>query len=558
MKQKKSIRGLLLAAILTFLLIPTAAVALNALPSSSEYVIPVPANAIPVSSFAQLRDEIQAATGPIEILIESDIELTSTITVEQDVIIAAASTAELTVSGNFRHFTVRRPTGGNVRMEFANVELIGRAPDTLEGRTADHAGGGIIIARTEAGPGTVTSTNTIHTLYLHNAIIRNVHNATHGGAIAWTWPQGEPQVFGYQNIVVSGANTVIERSTGTRGAAIAANNVTINDGLFTNNATVVPAGRGGAFYVYSNFTMNGGTVSYNTAARSGGVDVRWGNAVLNGGTITRNTANGPISPQALNGGGGIHVSFGSLTVRNDAEISHNTSYRLGGGVDAGTVIMEGGIIRDNVAATTGGGINTRIFTMSGGIIRDNEAERGGGVYLWGVANVNFPSSFTLSGGYINGNTADSGGGVHLSEHSDLIATGGNIINNAANYNGGGIFAMNYTRLSINSDVVFNGNTAATLHNFFLYPDYVVGGTVAAEYSGGGLGGSTANVTEWGGVSVRGVHVLNNYDINFTGFAYTPTEPSPETGISGMVIWIGIIALNAVGFVVIMKKTNKLA
>jgi len=143
---------------------------------------------------------------------------------------------------------------------------------------------------------------------------------------------------------------------------------------------------GGAVRVWGTFTMNGGTISDNTAT-DGGVAVYEGTFTMNGGTIYNNSKRG------------VHVS------------------RSGG-----TFTMTGGTISGNKEGGVDVGSESS-FTMSGGTISGNQAGDGGGVYAGGT--------FTMSGGVISGNTASMGGGVFVGSYGNLnkTAAGGIIYGN---------------------------------------------------------------------------------------------------------------------------------
>jgi len=137
----------------------------------------------------------------------------------------------------------------------------------------------------------------------------------------------------------------------------------------------------------------GAVISNNTAERSGGgvyVGVSSTTSVsftMNGGTITGNTAKGPVvTTGATYGGGGVAVAAaGSTFTMTGGTISQNSAVDRGGGVRAlsGTFIMSGGTISGNTGTEWGGGVevyNTNAqFHLLGGTISGNNSSRGGGV-----------------------------------------------------------------------------------------------------------------------------------------------------------------------------------
>jgi len=164
-------------------------------------------------------------------------------------------------------------------------------------------------------------------------------------------------------------------------------------GMNTNNTALVRVNSNGTF------TMNGGTISGNTAVTAnswidgggGGIYVNYGSVTMNGGTISGNTVN---STNSTGCGGGIYVSNGTVIMNggtisgNNVNSTNGTGY--GGGIfvsSYGTVTMNGGTISGNNAPSSGGGIYVISFgtvTMYGGTISGNSTLNwGGGIYVSG-------------------------------------------------------------------------------------------------------------------------------------------------------------------------------
>ncbi len=144
-----------------------------------------------------------------------------------------------------------------------------------------------------------------------------------------------------------------------------------------------------------------------------------------------------------NGGGGIYVEGGSLTLESGS-ITGNKTFKDGGGVYVGsgcTFTMLGGSITDN-GAINGGGVYVSsggIFTMRGGSISGNgkgETELGAGVCDFG--------EFTMTGGSITGNILKSYG-------SNGFDTGGS---------GGGVYVSSGAVFSVGGSPIINGNEQA--------------------------------------------------------------------------------------------------
>jgi predicted outer membrane repeat protein len=121
---------------------------------------------------------------------------------------------------------------------------------------------------------------------------------------------------------------------------------------------------------------------------------------MNGGIIS---GNANASPYINRGGGGVYVE-GTFTI-NGGTVSENTASSDGGGVYVnGTFTMKDGVISGNTASIYGGGVyvSGTSFTMSGGSISGNTARNSGGGVFSGTL-------FTKSGkvGVIYGSNAES-------------------------------------------------------------------------------------------------------------------------------------------------------
>lgn len=183
------------------------------------------------------------------------------------------------------------------------------------------------------------------------------------------------------------------------------------------------------------FTLQGGEIRQN-AASYGAVMVRTGAFDMYGGKITGNTAR--------NSGGGVVVTQGIFTMHG-GEISGNTATaNYGGGIyinNAGSIILDQGIICRNTAKKYGGGVYvdhaSADFCLSGAIIDENSATSGGG----GVAIAKCKSA-VMKGGSIKNNkgyttttipsSGSLGGGIYLAASGQTFEmSGGEIIDNTA-------------------------------------------------------------------------------------------------------------------------------
>lgn len=210
--------------------------------------------------------------------------------------------------------------------------------------------------------------------------------------------------------------------------------------------------------------------------------------------------------------GGVY-NTGTFLMQS-GEISNNSAIDGGGVRNSGTFRMTGGEISGNSAGNDGGGVyNEGTFEMSGGEISGNSGASGGGIYNWGGAVVGDDQhwgSFTLSGGLISGNTAWRGGGV--GNYGLFIMSGGEISNNIATVNGGGV-----TNGQIIAKANFEmsggkilGNTAEKgggMYNFFDSIATLLGSGIISNNNATNLGGGVC--TDGAFTLVEG-KILDNY------------------------------------------------
>jgi hypothetical protein len=229
--------------------------------------------------------------------------------------------------------------------------------------------------------------------------------------------------------------------------------------------------------------VEGVEIRDNTAesGNGGGVYAHNSNFVLKDGTVTGNKAiNWDVLNKITRGnGGGIYVRKGTFTMYG-GEVSRNETSRFGGGIyvygdqtsssSGNPIQLYGGTISYNKAGQCGGGVTAYYTDITLGIsdiagttdtagvrIVSNEAVEGGGLYL------RYSSDLTMTGGYIRDNHAVSlqnkGGWnddfyehVYGAQNTSLVFMGDD--KNDFGGNGGGIFIEN-------SKMTLNGNTSRT-------------------------------------------------------------------------------------------------
>jgi hypothetical protein len=280
--------------------------------------------------------------------------------------------------------------------------------------------------------------------------------------------------------------------------------------------------------------------------------------------VNPNVANATLTidgygQQVTNADSLIHVSGGGALIMNDGVSLTNNKSNSGGGVYVtGTnskFTMNGGKIFGNGGGSTsdGGGVyvDGGEFEMNGGIIGGSNSERntagtGGGVYV--AAN----GTFTMKGGEITNNTATiDGGGVYVAgaftmgdNTSSPVAkiTGNSAGTTSGGGNGGGVF-FNSGNFTMNSGEI-SGNTGhygggvAVNSVLFTMNGGEISGNSATPHSGGdgGYGGGvyvfSGNFTMSDGeISGNGFVTVSSIVTNYGGGVYVDGTNSSFT-ISG--------------------------
>lgn len=220
----------------------------------------------------------------------------------------------------------------------------------------------------------------------------------------------------------------------------------IQGGTFQNSRTAFSLDN-------SNVKMTGGIVQNNgggfTLLGTGNYDAPHYQAVFSGGTIQNNqfATNNTATDSSL--GGGIMAGTFQDVVIDGARITNNKAGN-GGGISCVNLVMKKGEISFNEARNgKGGGINATSVELLGGIIKNNKAkEDGGGI---------FTHSIKLTGGEIYKNTSGkNGGGIYIFPGKESSISGGKITENVATKDGGGIYG--HVTLKISGGEI-TGNTA---------------------------------------------------------------------------------------------------
>ncbi len=152
--------------------------------------------------------------------------------------------------------------------------------------------------------------------------------------------------------------------------------VELTGGTIDKNTT---AGQGGGIYAdQADFAINGLAVTENEAPRGGGVALNGGKLTLQQGEIGNNRAASGDDTAATTQGGGLYVLNGTATL-NGGSVSGNSA-RYGGGafVVGGQLVMPENIIESNTAEVGGAGVafsgvNPELPALA--CVRNNQVDR---------------------------------------------------------------------------------------------------------------------------------------------------------------------------------------
>lgn len=198
------------------------------------------------------------------------------------------------------------------------------------------------------------------------------------------------------------------------------------------------------------------------------------------GALTDDTADDSIIRIAATGRSGMPANNDShdnyVVIGKDAVLQNNHSSQTGGAVclEAGTLILDGGTIKDNIADKSGGGVyvssgdegtndNADVFypaqfIMNNGTISGNKAvsdnNYGGGVDVETISKDEYengtnPSGFIMNGGVIENNAAYDGGGISMGTYANVQILGGTIRNNRCENSSGVNRALGVTGILCN-------------------------------------------------------------------------------------------------------------
>ncbi|NTW33555.1 MAG: hypothetical protein HGB12_13190, partial [Bacteroidetes bacterium] len=243
---------------------------------------------------------------------------------------------------------------------------------------------------------------------------------------------------------------------------------------------------GGLYLLYSNPTITGNVISYNTVAGTicdgGGLYLTYSNPVITNNKIFNNSASGNIAY-----GGGFYIDNSNPQIKNN-EISNNATTGKGAGIylSYSNPVITDNLINNNTASSGGGGIcltssnadisyNTIVYnnapgSAGGGIYCEYDCEStiinsntisnnycsydGGGIAL-------YDSVLSITNNTITNNFGRNGGGISITQAGLFLTFTNNTICNNQSYYGGGIYFSYDSSPSIKNSIIW-GNTASSV------------------------------------------------------------------------------------------------
>jgi parallel beta-helix repeat protein len=198
-------------------------------------------------------------------------------------------------------------------------------------------------------------------------------------------------------------------------------------------------------------TITGCHIYSNTAERGGGMYLAYSSVTLDGNTVTTNTA---TAADVHDGGGGVYLYYSSATLDGNTVVSNTASGRGGGlHLHRSGATLDGNRLIGNVASDFGGGVylyDSDAAALNGNRVMSNTADQsGGGLYLHN-------SDATLKGNTLSGNTAVSdGGGLCAVSNSGAELGHNTIVSNTAGGSGGGLYVRSSDATLVNNVVADN-------------------------------------------------------------------------------------------------------
>jgi hypothetical protein len=286
---------------------------------------------------------------------------------------------------------------------------------------------------------------------------------------------------------------------------VVVNSMTVLTGTLCLNGYTISAKDGGCPVEVSSGELN----LTDCAAELGSVIAAKDQAIVVYSSGKANIFNGVIRGGS---GAGIYIGPNSAGARVAIYGGKITGSGTGAAVNSGEIHMYGGEISQNsrgVQAGTYKGSGSGLFYLHDGKITDNHGDRGGGVYV--------EHNFYMDGGEVSNNSATgNGGGIYMNTGS-IFLSGGKVTGNRAGGDGGGVCTKAYAAKDSKSYVDLSGNAEISGN----HAGGRGGGVYLDVYSDSGtdyLG--TAN---WCTLTMDGGSITGNTSVGDGGGVYAAAE-----------------------------------
>ncbi len=360
--------------------------------------------------------------------------------------------------------------GGGIGIDASSMDL---SATTISGNYAATYGGGIY---------------TVSALTINAGVkIINNESGEYGGGIL---ASGADAIITL-NTVIGGSAT--EGNTAKNGGGVALiNTATLNMNNANSNISYNTATYGGGVFILAEKKGNGGgtlnmtagTISHNTATKSGGAIYGDTGTIANisGVSIDANTA-------GVNGG--AIYSKGNLNL-NSVSFSGNKADNQGGAlylVDGSTFSGAGTLnFTNNEAKADGGAIYSQIDLNISAAFNSNSAKASGGA-IYGE------KSLSISDSKFDGNSATVNGGAVYAA-GDLMVTHSEFRRNTAAVNGGAVYAAG-DNVTMDNTLIADGSAVGKGGGIYLADTVkeaeLINLTIASNKAGGGIYTDSANV-----------------------------------------------------------------
>lgn len=253
-------------------------------------------------------------------------------------------------------------------------------------------------------------------------------------------------IFVSAGTAVSLARVTLQNNRANDGGAVYNNGGAINilNSTLASNAANATSGSGGAIFSASgSVAIVNSQLSFNSATRAGGgIEIVNGTLSMLHTSMVRNDVNGTAGAPNPGNGGGLHVSGSATITIANGIITGNSAASEGGGLW-------------NQAGSTLTVVDSLIFRNEA---RGNDATNGGGgIFNNGGIVIVTGSSTTISNNFASG-TAGSGGGIFNDVGGTVTVTDAKILSNVANRAGGGIEAVAGTTTNLTNVLLSMNNT----------------------------------------------------------------------------------------------------